>query len=162
MGWTKRDLIDGAFAELALGSEAWDVTAGEQTLALRRMDAMLADWEQRGIRLGYPIPDGPKADDLDADSGVPSSAVQAIQTGLAVRMAPTLGKQVHPSTQATARDSFQWLLKAAAMPQEQQLPSTMPRGAGNRVWRNTQRPFFPKPDTGPLDIAAGGDLRIKE
>lgn len=161
MGWTKKQLITEAFGELALASYEWDINPEEDQIALRRLDSMMSTWEARGVRVGYSFPSSPEDSSLDADSGVPDSANEAIFLNLAIRMAPGYGKQVSSDTKKAAREAFDLLLWQASHPIEQQMPSTMPRGSGNRIWRNSQRPYFNKPDDGPLDIAQGGDLEIK-
>lgn len=160
MGWTKRQLIDEAFAELALQGYEFDITPEEQQTALRRLDTMMATWEARGVRIGYAFPSSPDDSDPDTDSGLPDSAVETAFLNLAIRIAAGFGKQLSPDTKRVAREGFDVLLWAAAQPIEQQQPSTMPRGAGNRIWRNSQRPFFPEPDDSPLGISQGGDLNI--
>lgn len=160
MGWTKRQLINEAFAELALQGYEFDITPEEQQTALRRLDMMMATWEARGVRVGYAFPASPDDSDLDTDSGMPDSAVETTYLNLAVRIAAGFGKQVSVDTKRAAREGFDVLLWGAAQPIEQQQPSTMPRGAGNRIYRNSQRPFYNAPDNNPLDIAQGGDLNI--
>ena len=160
MGWTKRELVTEAFGELALAGYEFDITPEEQQTALRRLDTMMATWEARGVRVGYAFPACPDDSDLDTDSGLPDAAVETTYLHLAIRLAASYGKQVSMDTKRSAREGFEQLLWRAAQPIEQQQPSTMPRGAGNRLWRNSQRPFFPTPDDSPLGIGQGGDLNI--
>lgn len=159
--WTKRQLIEEAFTELALQGYEFDISPEEQNTALRRLDTMMATWEGKGIRVGYLFPSGPDDSDPDSASGLPDSAVETVYLNLAIRLAAGFGKQLNPTTQQTARDGYDALLWRAAMPREQQMPNTLPRGAGNRVY-NDQRPFFPRPDDNPLQINRGGGLDILE
>src|SRR5437868_8121035 len=64
MGWTKEQLIDEAFAELRLAGYTFDIAPEEKQTALRRMDTMMATWEGRGIRVGYPLPSSPDGSDI--------------------------------------------------------------------------------------------------
>lgn len=160
MGWTKRQLIDEAFAELALAGYSFDITPEEQQTALRRLDTMLATWEAKGVRVGYAFPTSPEDSSLDAQSGLPDGAVETVFLHLALRIATGFGKQLSSATRKAASDGYDALLWAAARPIEQQLPNTMPRGAGNKPWRTVNQPFFPRPDENPLQIAQGGDLTI--
>ena len=160
--WTKRQLVEEAFAELALAGYVFDATPEEQQTALRRLDAMMAAWEARGVRVGYAFAANPDDADLDAASGLPDYAAEPVFLGLAIRMAPGQGKQLSGDTRAAAREGFAYLLRAAAFPPQQQYPSTTPRGAGNRPWRMVTRPYFPTPDTGPTQIGDGGALNILE
>jgi hypothetical protein len=118
---------------------------------------MMASWNALGIRLGYPIPSNPQDSDLDSQSDVPDSANEAIITNLAVKLAPSYGKQVSPETKATARGTYNTLLSRAAMPMEQQLPGTMPAGAGNKPCLGSNT-FMPPP-VDPL--LAGRDGQIE-
>jgi hypothetical protein len=160
VAWTKRQLIDQAFEELALAGHEFDITPEEQQNALRRLDTMVATWEARGIRIGYLLPSTPDGSDLDQSSGLPDSAVEAAYMNLAVRLAAGYGKALPPDTRRVAREAYETLLWAAAQPIEQQLPNTLPRGAGNKPWRTVNQPFFGRPDDSPLGISQGGDLTI--
>jgi hypothetical protein len=73
--------------------------------------------------LGYPLPSSPQDSDLDEQTNVPDSSNEAIYTNLAIKLAPSYGKQVMPDTKATAKESYNTLLSRAAMPMEQQMPA---------------------------------------
>lgn len=160
MGWTKGRIISEAYGELALQGYDFDITPEEQQTALRRLDTMMATWEGKGIRLGYAFPDGPDGSDPSQPAGLPDVAIEAAYLNLAIRLAAGFGKQLTVDTKRTAREAYDTLLRAAAQPIEQQLPNTMPRGAGNKPWGATDRPFFGRPnferlvsnDPGALDI----------
>ncbi len=158
--WSKRQLIEEAYAELALADYVFDLTPEEQQTALRRLDAMLATWEAKGVRVGYAFPSSPADSDLDTPSGLPDSAVETVFLNLATRLAPGSGKAIASSTRKAASDGYDTLLWAAARPQQQQLPNTLPRGAGNKPWRTVNQPFFPTPSAEPIAITPGGDLDI--
>lgn len=145
MGWTKREFVTQAFDEIGLASYAFDLTPDQMQSALRRLDTMIAAWNALGIRLGYPLPSNPQDSDLDEQTNVPDSSNEAIYTNLAIKLAPSYGKQVMPDTKMTAKESYNTLLSRAAMPMEQQLPGTMPSGAGNKSWRNYDTPFLRRP-----------------
>lgn len=157
--FTKLELITEAFQELAIGS-GFDITPEEQQTALRRLDTMMATWEGKGIRVGYAFPSSPGASDIDAASGLPDSAVETVYLNLAKRLAPGYGKQLSAVTLTTAREGYSTLLRAAAQPQEQQMPNTLPLGAGNRHWGFDLNPFYPTPNASPLGTTQGGDLQI--
>ena len=135
-----------------------DLTPEQLDSALRRLDSMIAAWNALGIRLGYPLPSSPDDSDLDEQTNVPDSSVEAIYTNLAIKLAPSYGKQVMPDTKATAKESYNTLLSIAAMPMQQQMPSTMPAGAGNKPWRISDTPFL-TPPTDP--VLAGRDGQIE-
>lgn len=158
--WTKRQLVNEAYGELALQGYEFDLSPDEILTGVRRMDSMVASWEVRGVRIGYAFSSGPDESDPDDESGIPDTAAEAVYMNLAVRLAPGNGKQLSSDTRRTAREAYDTLLWSAAQPIEQQLPSTLPRGAGNRGWANNSRPFFPGPDNNPLQVDSGGDLDI--
>ena len=134
MAYTKRQFVIAALEEIGLASYIFDAQPEQLQSALVRLDAMMANWNGKGIRLAYPLPGSPGASSLDENTTVPDSANEAVITNLAVRLAPSYGKTVSPDTKATARDGYNLLLSRAAMPPEMQLPDTMPAGAGNKMW----------------------------
>jgi hypothetical protein len=150
MSYTKRQLVEAAMAEIGLASYAFDLLPEQRELALRRLDSMMAEWNTRGLRLGYPVPDNPADSDIDQDSNTPDAAWEAIITNLALKMAPSYGKQVNPETKITARHALNTILSRASMPPEMKLPA-MPSGAGNKT---IDDPFLPTPST---DLVAGPD-----
>jgi hypothetical protein len=159
MAWTKAQLVADAFGEIALAGHVFDIDPDEQQSALRRMEMMLANWEGRGITLGYSFAGDAAAIDADVDSGLPMSAVETVVINTAKRIAAGYGKALNAQQMQDARDSFTVLLKAAAFPPEMQLPAIMPRGAGTKPWR-ASRPFVNVPNTSPLAVNDGGDLDI--
>lgn len=162
MGWTKGDLVVAAFGELVLGDDSgFDLSPEEKAKALRRLDAMMGTWAAKGVRVGYAFPADPESSGLNDESGLPDTAVETVFLNLARRLAPGFGKTLSPETLKNAREGYDTLLLAAAHPIEQQLPHTTPRGAGNKPWRTTNRPFLPCPDTDPLRLdGSSGDLTI--
>lgn len=158
MGYTKRQFISASFEEIGLASYVFDLQPEQLQSALRRLDAMMADWNAKGIRLGYPLPSSPQDSDLDEETLVPDSAYEAIICSLGIRLAPSYGKQVMMETKTTAKQGYDILLQRAAFPLEKQLPATMPAGSGNKPWRVYDNPFI-RPPVDPL--LAGGDGQIE-
>ncbi len=154
MGWTKQELIQQAFAEIGLG-HTFNVGPEQLQGAAARLDAMMGVWSSKGVRLGYVMSSSLEGTDLDVQSGIPDVAYEAVVTNLAVRLAPGKGKTLSQETRTIAHDSYKALLARAAFPPEQQLPNTLPRGAGNKPGRSGQ-PFMPTP-VDPLVAAEGGD-----
>lgn len=103
MGYSKLQFVQAAFEEIGLAAYVFDLQPQQIESALRRLDAMMADWNGKGIRLAYPIPSSPENSNINAETGVPDSANEAIITNLAIRLAPSYGKQVMPQTQTVAR-----------------------------------------------------------
>ena len=65
MGYSKRQFVAAAFEEIGLASYVFDLQTEQLQSAMRRIDAMMADWNGKGIRLGYPLPGSPQDSDLD-------------------------------------------------------------------------------------------------
>lgn len=154
MSYTKRQFVEGALAEIGLASYVFDLTPAQVEAAMVRLDAMMATWNGKGIRLGYPLPGSPQNSDLDAETMVPDAANEAIITNLAVRLAPQYGKAPSIDTKVTAKQSYDMLLSKAAMPAEMQLPASMPRGAGAKAYDD---PFMDNP-TDPVLAGQDGAL----
>ena len=153
MSWTKRQLVAQAFEEIGYASYAYDLQPEQLQAGLRRLEALMGTWNGRGIRLGYPLTQNPDVAELDVSSNVPDSANEAIYSNLAIRIAPIVGKTVSMETKQAARSAYMELLSRFTKPQEQQLPGTMPAGAGNKPWRQDQ-PFLPGPEE---QLDAGND-----
>jgi hypothetical protein len=157
MSYTKRQFVEEAFAELGMANYTFDLQPQQLDTALRRLDAMMATWNAKGIRLGYPLPSSPQDSDLDTETQVPDSANEAIVANLAIRIAPQYGKTVAIDTRTTAKLGYDTLLARATFPLEQQFPRTLPLGAGQKPWRY-DTPFMP----GPVDpVLAGPDGPIE-
>lgn len=161
MGWTKKQLVMSAFEELALASYEFDITPDEQQTMLRKLDAMLATWEHKGIQIGYAFPSSPDDSDIDDDSGIPDFAAETVYLNLAIRGAPGNGKQISADTKRSASEGYLALLSDAAVPRQQQFSGMLPIGAGNRYYPGCG-PFYPPPDKNPLQVTYGGDLDIPE
>lgn len=158
MGWTKEQFVRQAYAELALADYDFDLQPEEVQDGLRRLDSMMATWNGKGIRLAYPVSPNPDDIDGDQDSNVPDAAREAVYSNLAIRLAPGKGKQLSQDTRNTAKEGYDMLISRAAMPNQIQFPQTMPRGSGNKPWRNINDQFMPRPCDG---ILAGDDGPIE-
>lgn len=156
MAYTKRQFVEAALTEIGLASYVFDIQPEQLEYARRRLDAMMADWNGKGIRLSYPIPASPEQGSLAEETNVPDSANEAVILNLAVRLAPSYGKQIMPDTRLVAKAAYDTVLQRATAPIEQQFPDTLPSGAGNKYWRDADDPFMPTPvdpvETGPEGI----------
>jgi hypothetical protein len=157
--WTKQALVLAARRELGLGG-AFDVNDADELLDdLQRLDAMVAAWASKGIRLSYALPSSPGASNINAASGIADAAAEAVYLGLAMRIAPGYGKVITPETRTAARNAYDALLIDAAQPQQQQLRGGMPAGAGHKP-NVFHAVFLPEPDTSPLREGVGESLDI--
>jgi len=159
MGYTKRQFVNAALEEIGLASYVFDLQPEQLQSALRRLDALMADWNGKGIRLGYPLPSSPQDSDLDEESNVPDSANEAVILNLAIRLAPSYGKQVAIETKASAKQGYDVLLQRATVPPQQQLPGSLPSGAGNKPWRVYDGPFI-RPPVDPVTVGPDGPLEF--
>jgi len=156
MGYSKRQFVAGAYEELGLGAYVFDLEPEQLQGALRRLDSMMAEWNGRGIRVGYPIPGSPQDSDLNEPSQVPDSANEAIITNLALRLAPMHGKTPMPGTMIAAKGAYNTVLSRATFPPQMQLPGSMPAGAGHKPLLNTVSTYLTPPvetlDAGPDSV----------
>lgn len=159
MGWTKRQFIEAAFEEAGLGSYVFDLTPEQLQVALRKLNAMMATWNAKGIRLGYPLPSSPNGDDLDDVVSVPDRAHEAMILSLAVRLAPGFGKAMSPDTKVAAREAYNAMLAYYAQPLEMTYSGTLPVGAGNKPM-NLDRPFFDQP-VQPVTVGPDSPLEFE-
>jgi len=143
MSWTKREIVLNAFEEVGLASYNFDLQPEQMQAGLRRLDNMMATWNSRGLRLGYPLTDSPAGSDLDQDANVTDEAIEAIVGNLAIRLAPILGKTVSPDTKASARSAYMALLSRRSQTLEKRIDvSAIPAGAGTKYWRFNGDPFL--------------------
>lgn len=159
MGWTKRDFVAQAFEELGLASYIYDIAPEQLESVLRRLDSMMATWNAKGIRVGYPIASSPGNGNLDDETGVSDSCNEAVYLNLAIRIAPSFGKQVPQETKQAAKDSYDALMGKLAMPIEMQFPNTLPAGSGNRNWQNGNRVYLRAP-IDPLLADNGNEIEF--
>ena len=152
MSYTKRQLVNAAFAELGLPDHVFSLSPDELSQAVARLDSLMAAWNARGIRLGYPIQSNPANIDLDTDSNLPDMAYSAVITNLALQLSPSVMMPINPMTSRTASDTLTILQAHHARPRKAQYGANTPMGAGNR--RRGGSTFFPSP---PLVIEAGSD-----
>ena len=146
MAYTKRDIVNQAFEEIGLASYVFDLQPQQLESALQRLDRMMATWNGKGIRLGYPLPSSPADSDLDQVIGVPDSALEAMAANLALRLATMFGKPVSPDTKVIAKKAYTQIITQSATPIEMQLDNTaIPSGAGNKMFRYRQDPFLRDP-----------------
>lgn len=131
MGWSKRDYVVGAFEEIGLGSYSFDIPPEQEQMALRRLDAMIAEWAARGIHIGWPISSDPIGADPEQQTETSDLARQAIVSNLALRIAGPFGKSPPDFVRTTAHRSLANLVRAAVRTPEMQMPGTFPLGAGN-------------------------------
>jgi hypothetical protein len=153
MSWTKRQFISQAFHEIGLASYVFDLSPEQLNTALLSLDSMMASWNAKGIRVGYPLSSNPESADIASDTGVPDAANEAIYLNLALRLAPAYGKTVSPDTKFSAMVAYQGLISKVAKPIEKQYDGMLPVGAGNKDSANFM-------NTPAESLDAGGDSTL--
>jgi len=159
VAYTRRQFVEAALTEIGLASYVFDLSPEQLEYARRRLDAMMADWNGKGIRLSYPIPASPEQGSINDETSVPDSANEAIILNLALRLAPSYGKAVMLETRIAAKGAYDTVLQRATAPIEQQMPGTMPAGAGNKYWRVADDPFL-EPPVDPVETGPEGVLEF--
>lgn len=152
MSKTKGKFVTEAFEELGLADYVFDLSPEQLQSALRKLDAMMATWEARGLPLAYLQPGPTATSALSDDSGVPDRANEAIRTNLALRLAASHGKQTPMELRAIAKQSLSALFAYSALPAERQMQSGMPAGAGHK-----HRTFLNPPED---TLSAGPDVDL--
>ena len=161
MAYTKRDIVNQAFGEIGMADYVFDLQPEQLNNALRQLDMMMATWNGKGIRIGYPLPSSPGGSDLDEVTGVTDMALEAMYLNLAIRISSGYGKTVSPETKAAAKFSYNQLLGRSALPIEMQIGNqTVPSGAGNKGWRYYNDPYLRQP-TDPLTVGSDGILDLE-
>ena len=158
MSYTKRQLIEDAYAELALAGYVFDLTPEDLNMALRRMDSMVATWSARGVYISYPLYSSPDDSDISEDSNIPLKAVDAVICNLAMIIASSFGKQVPPDVRIRGKRGLDMLM--VSMPPEVQNPEYLPKGEGTKYLRVTKNPFFPAPKDDPMAVGGNGNLEF--
>lgn len=155
MNITKRQLLEDAFGEVGLGAYMYDLDAGLISRALRTMDSMMAEWNAKGIRIGYPLS---SVADPDDECIIPDVAIGAIVQNVAVRVGPSVGKVIQPALSVSAKRSFNTLLAWATSSEIPEVDiSYLPSGAGNKPIRTGE--FLAEP-TDQLAVGNDGNLNL--
>ena len=157
MSWTKRDFVIAAFEEIGIASYQFDLQPEMLDLAKKRLDTLMAEWNAKGIRLGYPVASSPSSGSIDDDTGVPDMANSAIYQNLALRIAPVFGKQVSADLKASAFSGYNALVTKNVEVPQMQLSRTVPAGQGNKL-RRTYSPFLLPPDDKVTDTDGNIDF----
>ena len=161
MNYTKRDIVSMAFQEIGLSAYVFDLQPQQIEGALRQLDMMMATWNGKGVRIGYPLPSAPGDSDLDQPTNVPDMALEAMYLNLAIRISSGYGKTVSPDTKASAKRAYNQMLSHSTLPIEMQIGNeTIPSGAGNKGWRYYNNPFLRAPQD-PLTVGSDGILDLE-
>jgi hypothetical protein len=140
MSYTKGELASSALEEIGIAEYEFDISPEQRQSVIRRMDMMMAEWAAKNILLAYPLTKS-QTPDPDEEANIPDWAGEAVVTNLAIRIAPSYGKNVSMDTKAVAKNAWNTICGVFSSPTEQQFPS-MPKGAG---YKTTEYNFTPEP-----------------
>lgn len=129
---TKQQLLDLAFEEIGLAGYSFDITAAETASALRRLDALMAEWNGPGmnIPISYNFPPAIGGSSVADATGVPDFAFNAVGIALALAIMPVIGKTMSAETRLRMGQGMNALRAAYAHIPERGLPHSVIRGAG--------------------------------
>lgn len=141
-GPLKRDLIQQAYGICGQAAYEFELDPAEYAIANQLLDGIMYELrDYQGIDLGYNFPEVGAVGNPQDESGIPPAAKNAVVSGLALKLAPTIGKTLSPeSTKALARSWNLLLANNFTVPQMQLGRHTI-RGAGNR-WGRWRGPYF--------------------
>ena len=140
-GYSKLDIVNAAFNEIGFADYVFDLDPAQLNRVLIQLDAMMMSWKSQGINVGYYQTYTPGESDINADSGLPSTAIEACYLGLAKRIAPSFGKTITQETKSNFNDAWRAMLTNLATDIIYARPGTLIAGAGNRGTAN--RVFLP-------------------
>ena len=133
MSWTKRQIIEQAFEEIGLAAYVFDLQPELVESARRKLDNMVAGWSSKGVQIGFPIPVNADDSDIDDETNAPDYVVDAMIYNLAIRVAPSVGKQVSPDTRIAARTAYDDMVRiSVSNPPQVKLHPMLPSGAGHK------------------------------
>ena len=129
---TKRQIIEMAYSAVGLAGFVYDLQPEQVESARRMLDAMMASWNARGLRVGWPIPSSPDIGDVDEETNLPDSALEAVYLNLGPLLANMHGKQVTPMYLGMARAAKDTMMISLVKPAERKMPGGYPLGAGHK------------------------------
>lgn len=144
----KVEIINEAYSRGRVSGLTSSPTPGDLTLALRRLESMMAQWEEKNICVGYNFEDDPGLQSLH---NVKRSYWDAMETALAMRLLGDFGKQPTPLLILNAKGAYATLLSGTAMTGMVQYPNRQPVGSGNDLRRNRFRRFYRPSSSAPND-----------
>lgn len=154
MAKTKGEIVTAALTEIGIADFEFDATTAEGLEGVDRLDTMIAYWSSININIPYNF-----AGAVGEDSGLPTSSYEAVITNLAIRLAPSYGKQPAQQVLAAAKAGLTALLGESAKPLERQL-GFLPFGAGHKssdwILVEDQYPW----EMDGLDDFSAGDAQI--
>lgn len=142
---TKRQIVEMAYASVGLAAYTFDLQPEQLENARRVLDSMMATWNAKGIRLGWPLPSDPNSGDMDEETNLPDSALEATYMNLGIRLAPMHGKAVPPDYRASARMAYDAMLIDVVQSVSREMPGGYPLGSGHKTFSGSAWSADPDP-----------------
>ncbi len=151
MSYTKLQFVSTAFEEIGQAEYEFDLSPEMANSGLRRLDALMAEWNGKGIRLGYPLSPDPQNSDIDTPTVVPNWAWSAVYLNLAIDLCAMVGKTVPDSLKGRALQAYSSMVARMVRPPQMQMPASMPSGAGSR-WRGPGQNYVVPPSLNAVPL----------
>lgn len=157
---TKNELVIDALEQLKISGLTVSASPSEITSAIRRMDSMIAAWQNQGLCLSYNKSAGYSSIDPLQNSGISESDALAVVLNLAKTLSPSYGKQPDLMTINEAKTAYEGLFSVELISRE---PDTFqPVGAGNLIWGVSTEFNFQSPEPeAPIDCSVN-DMVVGE
>lgn len=150
-GPLKRDLIQQAYGICGQAGYEFEIEPEEFAAANAILDGMMYELrDYQGVILNYNFPEVGSVGNPEDESGIPYPATRGVVSGLAMRLAPSIGKTLSPESQRALSRSWTLLLANNITTPHMEMGRHTPRGAGNR-WGQWRGPYF-YTDTSPNEI----------
>lgn len=160
MAILKIDVINDAYSQIRISGLTINPNPEDITVALIRLDGMMAEFDASNLRLNYQFEEDP---DPSTDTGVALAHRQMMATNLAMRLLADFGKPIPQPLflQANQSLSNSNSIVSAELVNEVQYPNRQPRGSGNTVKGNRWYRYYAQDNTPPTDsnIIIRGDTR---
>lgn len=131
---TKIDIVLAAYDELMISGLTSKATPEEITIAVKKLDTMIAGWKNKNLCLSY-IPSVSYSDiDPNQDSGINDTDMFAVVANLAKNLCSTFGKICNPQTIFDAKEGYDNLFSVIA-PERESNPY-QPIGSGSPYGSN--------------------------
>lgn len=160
--YLKSDCINNAYQELRISGLTVQPQPNENVTALRKLEAMAAEFKNRNVCVGYNFEEAP---DLNSSAGIPIEYQESFELCLAVRLVSIFGKGAADKIDQVLfqRESGAWsYLSGMTAPIQLVQPSgRMPIGSGNERYGTRYSKFY-KPSAVPDPGCATNRMIIGE
>lgn len=136
---TKVDLINGAYSQMRISGLTVQPTPEDLSLALDRLESMMAEFFGRNICVNYNFEDTP---DPNTDHNVDRKHWFSIETNLAMRTLADFGKEIPPTLLGYARAGYSFLSASTAPRKQVPYPHRQPRGSGSTLRFNRFQRYY--------------------